>query len=87
MKKAIPALGSLTPEWADFIIMAGAFALVAIGALIWVLFLRKKGRRRRKHRHQRGDHSSNPPPAPAGEQPPARPANEPSGRQTPTSQP
>ena len=35
------SIGHLTPQWVDFFIMAGAIALVAIGALIWVFFFRK----------------------------------------------
>jgi len=40
------------PDWMDFLIMAGAFLLVAAGSALWLLFLRRP-RRRRKNRHHR----------------------------------
>jgi hypothetical protein len=71
-------LGSMTPSWVDFVIMAGALLLVAIGCLIWLVFLRKPGRRHKPnhHRHQRQRHQRQPlptTPAHTGGQPPARP--------------
>ncbi|MGA2786422.1 MAG: hypothetical protein ABSF60_02735 [Verrucomicrobiota bacterium] len=52
MDDGLPAIGRMTPSWVDFFIMVGAFALVGIGAIIWIVFFRKPGRRRRKHRHR-----------------------------------
>jgi peptidoglycan/LPS O-acetylase OafA/YrhL len=77
----------MPPGWADFFIMTGAFALVAIGALIWLFFLRKPGRRRRKHRHRHERRSPNPPRAQTGGLPPVRHEEKPSRRPPPTSQP
>ena len=51
MKVLMPVAGWIVPAWADFAIMAGAFLLVAAGALIWIVFFYKTLRRRRKHRH------------------------------------
>jgi hypothetical protein len=76
----------MTPEWVDFFIMTGAFALVATGALIWVFFLRKPGRRR-KHRHRHERRSSNPTLAQNGGLPPVCHEEKPSRRPPPTSQP
>ena len=59
MDEIVPAVGRLTPGWVDFLITAGAIALVGIGALIWSIFIRKPGRRRRKYRH----HHRNEPPS------------------------
>jgi hypothetical protein len=88
MDEALPVMHRLTPEWVDFFIMAGAIALVAIGALIWVFFLRKPGRRRRRKSHHRhGRRLSNPTLAQNGGLPPVRPEEERSRRQMPTSQP
>ena len=64
----------MTATWVDFFIMAGVFALIAIGALIWVVYFRKRGRRRRhkpRHRHER--RPANPTLAQTGGLPPARP--------------
>jgi hypothetical protein len=41
------------PQWADFLILAGVFMLVAIGALVWiVVFRKKKKRKHRRHQHE-----------------------------------
>jgi cytochrome c biogenesis protein CcdA len=74
------SIGHLTPQWVDFFIMAGAIALVAIGALIWVFYFRKPVRRRRKYRHHHERRLTNPtlaqngglPPVRQGEKPPVR---------------
>jgi len=58
MSSVIPVAVLLAPEWVDFLVMTGAFLLVASGGLIWLFFFRKQGRRRRKHRHH---HHSRPP--------------------------
>ncbi len=79
------SIGSLTPQWVDFFIMAGAIALVAIGALIWIFFFRKPGRRRRRkirHRHER--RVPNPTLAQKGGLPPVRPDEKPSNQRMPT---
>ncbi len=74
MEDGLPAVGPITAIWVDFFIMAGVFALIAVGALIWVLYFRKKGHRRRhKHRHQRERRSANPTLAQTGGLPPPRP--------------
>ena len=68
----LPALGRITPEWVDFLIMLGAFLLIAGGALIWLFFFRKTGKRRRKRRHHREHSPSNPTLAQSGGLPPVR---------------
>jgi hypothetical protein len=68
----------MTATWVDFFIMAGVFALIATGALIWVFYFRKgRGKRRHKHHHQRGRRSVNPTLAQTGGLPPARPPESP----------
>jgi hypothetical protein len=52
MEELAPALSGTTSAWIEFSIMAGAFLLVAVGSVIWLLYLRKP-RRQRKHRHHR----------------------------------
>jgi len=80
-------MGRMSPAWVDFFILTGAFALVGIGALIWILFFRKPGRRRRKHRHRHGHRSSNPTLAQNGGLPSVRQEEKPSHRPPPTPQP
>jgi hypothetical protein len=87
MDDALPALGRISPAWVDFFIMVGVFLLVAIGALIWVLFFRKPGRRRRKHRHRHEHRSPNPTLAQNGGLPPVRQEEIPFRRPPPTPQP
>ncbi|MGO8839037.1 MAG: hypothetical protein ACLQAH_07320 [Limisphaerales bacterium] len=67
--------------------MAGVFLLVLIGALIWLLFFRKTGRRRRKYRlHHR--HRSRPVTlAETGGLPPIRPEEKPPDPPPPTFEP
>jgi hypothetical protein len=85
MDDALPTVGPVTPEWVDFFIMAGVFALVAISALIWAYFIRKRGgNRRHKRRRQHNEHRPNPTLAQIGGLPPARPAGKLSERQPPT---
>ena len=63
----------MTSAWVDFFIMVSVFALIAMGALIWVLYFRKTGRRhRRKRHHQREQRATNPTLAQTGGLPPAR---------------
>ena len=77
MEDALPALGGLTQTWINFFIMAGAFLLVAGGALLWVFFLRKPKKRRRKRRHRHERHPSNPTLAQGEGLPPLRPPEKP----------
>ena len=80
MDDALPAVGPMTTTWVDFFIMAGVFVLIAIGALIWVFYFRKKGRKHRhKHRHHRERRSVNPTLAQTGGLPPPRPPESPDG--------
>jgi hypothetical protein len=87
MDDGLPAIGRMTPSWVDFFIMVGAFALVAIGALIWILFLRKPGKRRRKHRHRHGHRSLSTTLAQNGGLPPVRREEKPPLPPSPTPQP
>lgn len=80
-------MGRMSPAWVDFFILTGAFALVGIGALIWILFFRKPGRRRRKRRHRHEHLSPNPTLAQNGGLPPVRQEERPSRRPPPTPQP
>ena len=88
MEDALPAIGRLPPELVDFFIMAGAIALVAIGAFIWAYFFRKRGqRRRRKYRHHHEHRLPNTNLAQDGGLPPVRQEEKPPGQQLPTTQP
>jgi hypothetical protein len=88
MDNELPIMRRMTPGWVDFFIMAGAIALVAIGALIWIFFFRKPGRRRRrKSRHHHERRLPNPTLAQNGGLPPVRQKEKPPDRQRPTSQP
>jgi hypothetical protein len=84
MEEVMPAVTGMTPEWVDFLIMLATFVVVAIGAMIWVLFFRKPGKLRRKHRHHHEHLSSNPTLAENGGLPPIRPGEKPSRRPAPT---
>ena len=78
MDEGLPTVGPMTEAWVDFFIMIGAFMLVAIGALIWVFYFRKKRRKhRRKHGHRHERHSINPTLAQTGGLPPAKPPEPP----------
>jgi len=80
MEEGLPTVSPATASWMDFLVMAGVFALIAIGALIWVFYFRKKRRKHRhKHRHQHGRRSVNPTLAQTGGLPPARPSASPDG--------
>ncbi|HEX3890346.1 MAG TPA: hypothetical protein VHX90_05790 [Verrucomicrobiae bacterium] len=55
MNNGLPAVGRLSPELLDFLIMAGAIGLVLLGVFFWALFFRKGTKRRvrrRKHKHR-----------------------------------
>jgi len=74
----------MAPEMENFLIMTGAFLLVAAGGLIWMFFFHKTRRRRREYRHH---HHSGPPDitlSQTGGLPPDRPQAKPSGPQPPT---
>jgi hypothetical protein len=88
MDNPLPTIGRLSPEMVDLLIMTGAILLVAIGALIWAFFIRKRGpRRRRKSRHHHEQRLPNPTLAQSGGLPPVRSEEKPSGQQMPTTQP
>ncbi len=71
--------------WVDFLIVFLAIGLVAMLALIWAVYFRKKERRRRKHRyHQR--RKLNPTLADIGGLPPVREEESSSGQTPPTPQ-
>jgi hypothetical protein len=69
------------PQWANFLVMIGILMLVAIGALIWLVKFRKKGKRKYR-RHQHEQRKLNPTLAESGGLPPAR-ENEKSPGHTP----
>jgi uncharacterized iron-regulated membrane protein len=78
MGDVLPATGRMTSAWVDFFIMVGAFALIAIGALIWVVYFRRTRRKHRhKRRHRRERRSVNPTLAQTGGLPPPRPPDPP----------
>jgi cell division septation protein DedD len=88
MGDELPGIGALPPGWVDFFIMAGAIALVAIGALIWTFYLRKrKPRRRRKFRHHHEHRLPNPTLDQNGGLPPVRQEENPPDQQMPTTPP
>jgi len=63
----------MTRSWVDFFIMAGVFVLIATGALIWVVYFRRKRRKHRhRHRHHRERRPVNPTLAQTGGLPPPR---------------
>jgi cytochrome c-type biogenesis protein CcmH/NrfF len=59
------------PQWANFLAMALAILLVALGSLIWFLMFRKKRKRKRKH-HNHEKRQLNPTLAECGGLPPLR---------------
>jgi hypothetical protein len=75
-------MNNLLPAWTDFLIVADAIILVALAALVRVVFFRKRPRRWHKNRRQ-----LNPMLAQAGGLPPMRHGEKPSGQPQPTSQP
>jgi len=78
----------MSATWVDFFIMAGVFVLIAVGALIWVFYFRKRRRKRRhKHRHERRRRAVNPTLAQTGGLPPTRPSEPPSVTPSQTPQP
>jgi hypothetical protein len=50
MDDALPSVGPITAAWVNLFIMVGVFALIAIGALMWAYFFRKRGRRHKRRR-------------------------------------
>ena len=87
MQYDMPTVGRMAPEWVDFLIMAGAIMLVALGALIWVFFIRKPKRRRRKYHHHHDRRLPNPTLAQNRGLPPIRQTAKPPEQQMPTSKP
>jgi len=79
MKELMPIAGWVIPDWANFIIMAGAFLLVAAGTMIWIVYFHKHKRRRRKYRHHHHSRQPNIPIAQKGGLPPARREERPPG--------
>jgi hypothetical protein len=75
-------MSNVLPAWADFLIVAGTTILVALAALVWVVFFRKKARRRHKNRRY-----LNPTLAQVGGLPPIRHEEKLSGQSQPISQP
>jgi hypothetical protein len=75
-------MNNLLPAWTDFLIVIGTTVLVALAVLVWVVFFRKKPRRRHKNRRH-----LNPTLAQVGGLPPRRHEEKPSGQSRPTSQP
>jgi membrane protein implicated in regulation of membrane protease activity len=75
-------MNNLLPVWTDFLIVAGAIILVALAALIWAVFFRKRSRRRHKNRRQ-----LNLTLAQVGGLPPVRLEEKPPCQPQPTSQP
>jgi len=86
MDDALPAVGRMTPVWVDFFITAGAIALVGLGALIWLFFLRRP-KRRRKYRHHHRSRPPNATLAQIGGLPPVRSEDKLSSRPPTTPQP
>jgi len=74
-------MNNLLPAWTDFLIIIGTTVLVALAVLVWVVFFRKKQRRRHKNRRH-----LNPTLAQVGGLPPIRHEEKPSGQSQPTSQ-
>ena len=82
MGTVIPVVGVMLPEWAGFLVMTGAFLLVAAGSLIWIFFFRKARRRRRKHHHHHHSRPLDFPPSQKDGLPPGRPEEASSGPQS-----
>jgi hypothetical protein len=75
-------MNNLLPAWTVFLIVVDAIILVAVAALVWVVFFRKRPWRRHKNRRQ-----LNPTLAQVGGLPPMRHGEKLSGQPQPTSQP
>jgi hypothetical protein len=71
------------PQWFNFLAMAVAILLAAIGALVWLVMFRKKGRRKRRKHHRHEERQLNPTLAQTGGLPPVREDEKPPGP-TPT---
>ena len=52
LKSTMLALEGPLPQWVNFLAMAVAILVVAIGSLIWFLAFRTKRKRKRRHRHR-----------------------------------
>jgi len=79
-------MNELLSAWAGFVIVIGTAVLVALAAIVWILFFRKNARhRRRRRRRQYSDQQQlNPTLAQIGGLPPARQDREFSERPKPT---
>jgi heme/copper-type cytochrome/quinol oxidase subunit 2 len=49
------AMNELLSAWAGVVIVMGTAVLVALVAMVWILFFRKNAQRRRRRRHHHGD--------------------------------
>jgi hypothetical protein len=73
MEYPLLPVGRMTPVWVDFFIMTGILLLLAIGLLVWSVYFRKRGRkRRRRYRGRHDRRSANPTLAQTGGLPPVR---------------
>jgi hypothetical protein len=63
------------PPWLNFLIMAGALLLAALGSFIWYVAFRKKRKRKRKHGRSGEKRPLNPTLAETGGLPPKRDPN------------
>jgi hypothetical protein len=52
LKSTMLALEGPLPQWVNFLAMAVAILVVAIGSLVWFLAFRTKRKRKRRHRHR-----------------------------------
>jgi hypothetical protein len=84
---ATAAYNQMPPAWADFFMMAGAFVLVLVSALIWLIYFRKTRKRRRKYRQHHKYRLSNATLAQTGGLPPIRREEKPSGPPASTPEP
>jgi len=72
-----PVTGWIPPDWQEFLVMAGAFLLVAGGALAWLFLFRKSRHRRRRRRHHEQRRAPGMTLAQTGGLPPLRPEQKP----------
>ena len=67
-----------SPEWLNFLAMAGALVLGVLGVLIWTVKFRKRRRRKyKKHHAHRGERKLNPTLAQTEGLPPFRESDKP----------
>jgi hypothetical protein len=70
MDYELPAVGQLSTEWVDLLIVMGSIGLVLLVAFCWALFFRRNVKRRIRRRKRR--RSLNPTLAETGGMPPIR---------------